>query len=137
MISWVQGHWTPLVLVSAFSGLFLAITVIEEQVKPILARRNEKRATEEKYSKIERILKSLKPDEAGILTHFNQTSSTHTYQASESIVRNLAIKGVLQHVHNNGYCDSYSLAEDVERYLTDRGFTTVTVAMTKLRQQDQ
>jgi len=95
MTAWVQSHWTWLILASAFSGLFLIITGVEERVKPILAGRRRKRETDEKYSKLKATLKSLRTDEVGILGFYSAGYSTRNFPRVEGVVQNLVNKRIL------------------------------------------
>lgn len=133
MAAWVQKYWALLVFFGSFSGLFLAITGIEERVKPIGERRRRKRETDEKYSKLEATLKSLRADEVGILTRFNASSSTQDFHQTDGVIRNLAFKGVVHLVNDTGYFMSFSLTDDAIAFLTDRGFQTISEAISVLK----
>lgn len=131
MADWVKAYWAELFLCSAFSGLFLIITGIEKRVQPILASRRHEREKNEKFDKIVHIFKSLKPDERGVLTHFNG-NSTYSFHPAESVIRNLEIKGIVRLIGNLDYQVSYSLTDDILAFLREKGYRTIGEAITKL-----
>jgi hypothetical protein len=135
MNTWVQGHWALLVLICAFSGLFLLITVIEERAKPVLARNKHKRETEEKYNKIERTLKSLQTDEIGPLGYFGGGHSTQGFNSFDAVPKSLANKGILKLIQQTGIEASYSLTQDVIAFLAARDYDTIAIAIQRLQQQ--
>ncbi len=135
MDAWVQHYWTSLVLFSVFSGLFLAITGVEERVKPILAQRRKKREADEKYKRLESTLKSLRADEVGVLTRFNAGNSTQDFHQTDGVIRNLALKGIVHLVNDTGYYIWFSLTDDTLAFLTERGFQTIGEAVSVLKQR--
>lgn len=132
MTASVHSIWPWLVIGSAASGLLLVITGVEELAKPVFSRRKSRKETEEKYRRIEGTLKSLKSDEIGVLTRFNAGSSTEDFHPTDGISKNLALKGILRVVNDSGFYVWYGLTEDIDAFLADRGFQTISEAIKSL-----
>lgn len=135
MTSTITQFWPWIVFASSFFGLFLLITGVEECIKPLRARRKHKRETDEKYSKIERILKSLRNDEAVVLGYFGPGHSSQNLDISEGVPQHLVNKGILYCSRKLDYVGTYSLTPAIEQYLADRKFQTVIEAIQALKAQ--
>jgi hypothetical protein len=133
MTASVHNLWPWLVVGSAASGLLLVITGVEELAKPVFSRRKSKKETEEKYRRIEGTLQSLKSDEIGALTQFNAGSSTQDFHPTDGIPKNLMLKGILRVVNDTGYIVWYGLTEDMDAFVADRGFQTISEAIKSLK----
>lgn len=133
MTAWATQFHPWLVLGCLFCGLFLAITGIEESLKPRFARNKSKRETNEKYSRIERTLRALKADEIGKLGLYGVGHSTQNFFNSDGVVLNLVNKNILYRSTSAGMSGSYCLTPDVTSYLAEKGQTTVSEAVEELK----
>jgi Super-infection exclusion protein B len=134
MTAWVEHFWPWLVVIWAFSGVFLTITVIEELAKPRMTAREREREVEEKQRKLERIFKALVSDEIGVLRSYSGGHSTRVFQGGEAVVRNLVDKGLLHNVSDkHEFYQGFSLTEQVMDYLEAKNFKTVGEAIASLQ----
>jgi len=145
--SWMNGagvspsieHYRPLLILFAMgSGLLLLVTVVEEQVvKPIAKRRESERIADEKTSKLESSLRTVRPDEVAILSHFTGARSTVILAQDDGVAQNLVKKGILYCPETNfePYRWSYCLTDDVTAYLERQNLPHLIAAIEKLKKK--